>query len=391
MDIPESTTAKPTVSSSFSWLNGSMETVIEKIKNISLTNSDEKNKKEINMPTEKAPSFFRKSSSKDGKDTSEVLSETNKEKFKNYFSVYTNDKLTDHVTKENKFIENQKNQQLLDPEKIKIIHQLLFIMDATGSMGPYIEGTKKEIVKFIDSIKENCVNDLKKLPNYQEDKTELEFQVAVIAYRDFCDKIHFETIDFTTDIISVENQLAQIRADGGGDEPEDVQGAFIHALFGISNVAKKLSWDDNGAVAGRNIIFMADAPAHGKEFNNNGVELTNYDPKNNYLAEWKIIFQEMKKLNITLYSTKLTNQTEATNKMFKSLATDMCKFIEIDISQSVKQKDHDFNHSSAFFGLTRTISEESSSSSTMYYKKTTDMMSTSTSTSSDTLPNKLTI
>jgi hypothetical protein len=249
-------------------------------------------------------------------------------------------------------------------------------------MGPYIDGTKKEIVKFIDTIKENCISDLKNLPEYKEDFVDLQFEVAVIAYRDFCDPVHFDTLDFTTNIKDVENKLKIISADGGGDEPEDVQGAFIHALFGISNISKKLSWESHGEIAGRNIIWMSDAPAHGKDFINGNMELTNFDPNNSYLNEWNIIFDELKRLNITLYSAKLTNSTDESNKMLKKLATDKCKFTEIDISQSVKQQGNLFDHSKGYTNLSRTISRESSSNSSAYYCEKMDL---------NNIPDKITI
>jgi hypothetical protein len=312
----------------------------------------------------------------------EIITNASKNKFKNYFEVYESN--SQKNTKKNNFIIKSIAPNPEDG-KLVIRHQLVFLMDATGSMGPYIEGTKKEIVKFIDTIKQNCLNDMKTLPDYKENNVYLEFQVAVVAYRDFCDNIHYETIDFTTDIKSIENWLAKIEAFGGGDQPEDIQGAFINCFFGVSDKSPKLSWETSGDIAGRSIILMTDAPAHGDNFINCGEELHNYNPLKTYMDEWNLIFDELQRLGIKLIFTKLTDVTHATSNTLKKLSDKKCDFVEMDISQSVASNKV-FDHDAGYTNLTRTLSTMCSSSSSSYYCEKT---SKSPSESGEPIPKKI--
>ena len=60
--------------------------------------------------------------------------------------------------------------------------------------------------------------------------------------------------DFTSNIDSIKSLIESQAASGGGDFPEDVQGAF--------NKADKLSW---GLASVKQIFHIADAPGHGKD------------------------------------------------------------------------------------------------------------------------------
>ena len=120
---------------------------------------------------------------------------------------------------------------------------LLFLVDATGSMGSYII-----------SAKEETKNISKELRKTYPDKN---FKYGYIFYRDPIDShsdIH-EVIDLTDNVNSIPEKIAVIRATGGGDLPEDWAGAY-------KLVNEKISWRDGEKV----IIHLADAGAHGKLF-----------------------------------------------------------------------------------------------------------------------------
>jgi hypothetical protein len=130
---------------------------------------------------------------------------------------------------------------------------LCFILDVTGSMSSYIEGTKQTI--------KNIMNDAK-LSLEKLEKSEDLLRFAIVAYRDhppqentFVTKI----CDFTTS----EKALAflnELTADGGGDAPE----AVLDGLYdGLYNVA----WNKNTE---KFIFLIADAPPHGKRFTKGG-------------------------------------------------------------------------------------------------------------------------
>ena len=146
--------------------------------------------------------------------------------------------------------ENEKEQNISKINKIlsdntitEKVFDLLFVIDATGSMSSYINAAKDET--------ENISKELRNLyPEYH-------FQYGYIFYRDPIDsnEDQHEIIDLTDQVNSLPEQIKKIRAYGGGDLPEDWVGAF-------KLVNEKINWR-NGV---RVIIHLADAGAHGKEF-----------------------------------------------------------------------------------------------------------------------------
>ena len=145
---------------------------------------------------------------------------------------------------ENKDDDIEKLKKTLNdkPEEQKLF-DLLFLVDATGSMFPYIQAVKEET--------ENISKELRKLyPEYN-------FQYGYIFYRDPIDSpsdIH-EIINLTDQVNILPEQISKIRATGGGDLPEDWAGAYK-----LAN--EKINWRNGLKV----IIHLADAGAHGKEF-----------------------------------------------------------------------------------------------------------------------------
>ena len=145
---------------------------------------------------------------------------------------------------ENKDNDLDKLKNILNdkPEEQKLF-DLLFLVDATGSMTPYIQAAKEET--------ENISKELRKLyPEYN-------FQYGYIFYRDPIDSpsdIH-EIINLTDQVNTLPEQISKIRAIGGGDLPEDWAGAYK-----LAN--EKINWRKGLKV----IIHLADAGAHGKEF-----------------------------------------------------------------------------------------------------------------------------
>ena len=120
---------------------------------------------------------------------------------------------------------------------------ILFLVDATGSMSQYIIAAKEET--------KNISKELKKL--YPEKM----FQYGYIFYRDPIDSKSdtHEVIDLTDNVNSFPEKIGLISASGGGDEPEDWVGAYK-----LAN--EKISWRNGIKV----IIHLADAGAHGKLF-----------------------------------------------------------------------------------------------------------------------------
>ena len=120
---------------------------------------------------------------------------------------------------------------------------VLFLVDATGSMGSYILSAKEET--------KNISKELRKL------YPDRNFKYGYVFYRDPIDSEadKHEVIDLTDNVNSLPEQIGKIVAEGGGDLPEDWAGAY-------KLVNEKISWRDGAKI----IIHLADAGAHGKRF-----------------------------------------------------------------------------------------------------------------------------
>lgn len=123
---------------------------------------------------------------------------------------------------------------------------ILFLVDATGSMSQYIIAAKEET--------KNISAQLRKL--YPEKM----FKYGYIFYRDPIDSKSdkHEVIDLTDDVNSLPEKIGKISATGGGDAPEDWVGAYK-----LAN--EKISWRNGTKV----IMHLTDAGAHGKLFTTN--------------------------------------------------------------------------------------------------------------------------
>ncbi|KAF5595665.1 kinase [Fusarium pseudocircinatum] len=115
---------------------------------------------------------------------------------------------------------------------------ILFLLDTTYSMNSYIETAKNQIRSIVKEIKEVFLN-------------ESDVRVAVVGYKDHGDEPNIEFLDFTTSVAEVYNFLANLKASGGGDIPEDVLGGIQKAV--------NASWVQHT----RCLIHIADAPPHG--------------------------------------------------------------------------------------------------------------------------------
>lgn len=120
---------------------------------------------------------------------------------------------------------------------------LVFVVDNTGSMGPYIDVAKSKILEIIRTIKkeELCHN----------------LRVGLVPYRDhppeertyITKKFHL-----TDDSAAIERNVRSMSAHGGGDGPEAVDDGLKDAI--------NLEWNGEAAKV---IVLVGDAPPHGVE------------------------------------------------------------------------------------------------------------------------------
>lgn len=283
------------------------------------------------------------------------------EEFKGYVSFYKKS-FKSIIGKKNVFRNVESILTLTDTAgttdtkipKILIRHQIAFLFDITGSMQPYINTSREQISKFIEELKKDAENEL--LHEFGSNaKFELVFEVSILGYRDFSDANHFEVLDFTTDISSVVLFLNELIASGGDDYPEDVKGAFIHALFGINETSHRLSWKDDSTF--KALIWLSDAPPHGKSFH----DLISY--QDNYFhdinEEWNTIFSRIAIDNIAVYVMKITNDTSRACELLNKIATSSkVNFTIVDITQMMSEKQEKIIEHCLFSPVSASVSAE---------------------------------
>ncbi|KAF7549658.1 hypothetical protein G7Z17_g6229 [Cylindrodendrum hubeiense] len=116
---------------------------------------------------------------------------------------------------------------------------LLFLIDTTGPMQPYIEAAKSQVISIMKDINTAFFH-------------KAVVRMAVVGYKDHGDRPHIQYLDFTPDADKVCSFLNTLIATGGNDLPEDVLGGLQQAL--------KASWKHPT----RCIIHVTDAPPHGR-------------------------------------------------------------------------------------------------------------------------------
>ncbi|MFW9967910.1 MAG: VWA domain-containing protein [Candidatus Thorarchaeota archaeon] len=120
---------------------------------------------------------------------------------------------------------------------------LVFVVDNTGSMGSYIDVTKRKILEIIRTIK----------------KEELchRLRVGLVSYRDHPPEDNTfvtQKYELTSDTARIEQNIMQMSADGGGDGPEAVDDAM--------DAANRMEYLLDAAKV---VVLVADAPPHGVE------------------------------------------------------------------------------------------------------------------------------
>lgn len=118
--------------------------------------------------------------------------------------------------------------------------EVAFVLDATGSMGPYIEEARRRIKEIADGLASGTP------------KPELRF--ALVSYRDEGDAYVTRIDPFTESVATIKGALDKTKADGGGDTPEAV-------LEGLVAAIRQLAWTATDGKTIRLIYLVGDAPA----------------------------------------------------------------------------------------------------------------------------------
>ncbi|MFN3195510.1 MAG: carboxypeptidase regulatory-like domain-containing protein [Chlorobiota bacterium] len=134
----------------------------------------------------------------------------------------------------------QVDEYCSQPNKVDI----LFAMDATGSMGDEIEYLKTELLDIIDRL--------------EQSNNDIDLRIGSLFYRDYDYPFSqlLSTHDLTDDISSVNEFINSEKAISGNSTPEAVDVALSSAL-------NEFTWSDD-AIA-RIMFLILDAPPHSDE------------------------------------------------------------------------------------------------------------------------------
>jgi len=116
---------------------------------------------------------------------------------------------------------------------------LVFLVDATGSMGDEIDKLKSSL--------RSITAEVAALPSHPD------LCLGLVAYRDRGDEFFVRSHDLTNDVNAFQGVLNALQAGGGGDEPEAMNEALHEAVH-------HLHW--RGDQTTRMVILVADAPPH---------------------------------------------------------------------------------------------------------------------------------
>lgn len=149
---------------------------------------------------------------------------------------------------------------------------VVILMDCTGSMGSWIQAAKETATKTAAELRAS-------MPGAR-------FRLGFLGYRDHCDTDRFVKIALSEDVDAVKAQMMPVAASGGGDEPEDVSGGCggagivvptlaclscltpaptlcLQVAGGLRQTLDFFDWAGDVKL----VMMVADAPAHGKEYN----------------------------------------------------------------------------------------------------------------------------
>ncbi len=112
--------------------------------------------------------------------------------------------------------------------KTKGVADIVFLVDVSGSMQPILDALVRNIEVFVDSLSRGDANNAAPVKDWRG---------RVVGYRDIETADHdgvpwIEDHPFVRDAVALKAQLATLRAQGGGDEPE----SLLDALYTVATM-----------------------------------------------------------------------------------------------------------------------------------------------------------
>jgi hypothetical protein len=144
--------------------------------------------------------------------------------------------------------------------KTKGVADVVFLIDVSGSMSPIIDALRKNIEAFVDSLSQGDANNVAPVRDWRG---------KVVGYRDIeaaeSEGLQWlEEHPFVADAAALKAQLATLRAEGGGDEPESLLDALYKVATMEASPKGAQSLDANKwryrSDAARVVVVFTDAP-----------------------------------------------------------------------------------------------------------------------------------
>ena len=108
--------------------------------------------------------------------------------------------------------------------KTKGVADIVFLIDVSGSMAPVIDALRRNVEVFIDSLSGADANNAAPVKDWR---------AKVVGFRDAeHDRDWYQDHPFVRDAVALKAQLASLRAEGGGDEPE----SLLDALYKLATM-----------------------------------------------------------------------------------------------------------------------------------------------------------
>lgn len=208
----------------------------------------------------------------------------------------------------------QAAQQIL--ENIQRMDVVL-VIDATGSMGAYMEQVRTKLAEIVDS-----------LGRFAKEGPNVTIHVGVVAYRDYADESSTfltKKLHLTKDLASVKTFFADtnFRPDGGAGRNEAVCDALYDAC--------QMAWGDNSL---RIVCLVGDAPPHTEDDDDiKSLKKSGKAPSSPFFGKSfgdcaAMVKKEMEKQRIRFFPISVGG-FEDTEKAFRQLAQDPKRFLSL--------------------------------------------------------------
>lgn len=209
------------------------------------------------------------------------------------------------------------------------ILDICFLLDTTGSMGPYI------------SLMRKCLKDLAYY--FSSTFSPKKVYMSFVGYRDFGDKDQFTCVDFVQ--LDINNFLESdfykkingLTMSGGGDLAEDIRGAIKKSLT--------FKWRS----VNKFVILIADAPTHGRRYCNEGDDFPDEDIQD--------VIDELMKRKIGFFGVEFCDLTKMMYEELKNIYKDKGLenyFALEDMKELMKEKNNNEEMALRFMDLIAT-------------------------------------